>query len=93
MSSEGRSYDSTKYCWLQGRQVWMYCRLYLQLERFRLDSIYQAAVRGGKFLRDFVKNPDTGKCYFSVTREGKPVKIQRTIFTEVSLRLIITREL
>ena len=86
MSSEGSSYDSTKYCWLQGRQVWMYCRLYLQLERFRLDSIYQAAVRGGKFLRDFVKNPDTGKCYFSVTREGKPVKIQRTIFTEVSVR-------
>lgn len=78
-------YDETKYCWLQGRQVWMYCRLYLQLERFRLDRIYQAAVRGGQFLMDFVKNPDTGKCYFSVTREGKPVKIQRTIFTEVSL--------
>ena len=70
----------------------MYCRLYLQLERFRLDTIYQAAVRGGQFLREFVKNPETGKCYFSVTREGKPVKIQRTIFTEVRLGLLLTRD-
>ena len=84
MSSDGARYDSTKYCWLQGRQVWLYSTLYQQVERFRLDSIYQAAVRGGSFLRDFVKNPDTGKCYFSVTKEGKPVKIQRTIFAEVS---------
>ena len=78
-------YDTTKYCWLQGRQVWMYCTLYQKVERFRLDTLYQAAVRAGTFLMNKVKIPETGKCYFAVTREGNPIKIQRTIFSEVSL--------
>ena len=30
-----------------------------------------------------VKCQTTGKCYFSVTREGAPIKIQRTIYSEV----------
>lgn len=30
----------------------------------------------------YVKNPETWKCYFSLTRDGKPLKIQRTIFSE-----------
>lgn len=29
-----------------------------------------------------IKNPEDGRCYFQVTAEGKPIKIQRTIFTE-----------
>ena len=65
------------------RQVWMYSTLYLNVERFKLENIYQAAVRGGEFLRKFVKNQETGKCYFSVTRDGRPVKVQRTIYSEV----------
>ena len=31
---------------------------------------------------DFVKRADTGKCYFCLTRDGKPLKTQRTIFAE-----------
>ena len=65
------------------RQVWMYCTLYKNVERFRLENIYKAAVRGGEFLRRFVKNQETGKCYFSLTRDGKPIKVQRTIYSEV----------
>ena len=30
-----------------------------------------------------VKSPDSMKCHFIVTRDGRPVKIQRTIFSEV----------
>ena len=85
LARDGSVYDTTKYCWLQGRQVWMYCTLYQKVERFRLDTLYQAAVRAGTFLINKVKNHETGKCYFAVTREGKPVKIQRTIFSEVSI--------
>ena len=83
LSAEGEVYDTTKYCWLQGRQVWTYCSLYTRLARFRLDTIYQAAVRAGSFLINNVKNPQTGKCYFAVTRDWRPLKIQRTIYTEV----------
>ena len=61
----------------------MYSTLYQNVERFRLKNIYEAAVKGGEFLRSFVKNKETGKCYFSVTRDGRPIKVQRTIYSEV----------
>jgi len=83
LTSSGSVYDTTKYCWLQGRQVWMYSTLYQEVERFRLSEVYDAAIMGGEFLIKFAKNEDSGKCYFSLTRSGEPVKVQRTIFSEV----------
>ena len=35
---------------------------------------------GAEFLMRHIKGEP--KCYFMVTRDGKPVKVQRTIFTE-----------
>lgn len=32
---------------------------------------------------NYMKDEKTGKVYFATTAEGKPKKIQRTIFTEV----------
>ena len=37
---------------------------------------------GAQFLLKHVKREDTGKCYLSLTREGQPLKTQRTIFSE-----------
>ncbi len=37
---------------------------------------------GGEFLMKHVKSKDSMKCHFSVTRDGRPVKIQRQIFSE-----------
>lgn len=82
LTSSGEVYDDTKYCWLQGRQVWMYCSLYTSLERFRREEVREAAVRGGEFLIQHVKM-EGGKCAFSTDREGQPIKVQRTIFSEV----------
>ncbi|XP_071383547.1 N-acylglucosamine 2-epimerase [Centroberyx affinis] len=84
---EGKVYDELKYVWLQGRQVWMYCRLYRTMERFHRPEILQAAKAGGAFLRKFARVPsgDGGsswKCAFCLTRDGKAVKVQRTIFSE-----------
>ena len=31
---------------------------------------------------NYVKNPTTGKCYSIVTKDGKAVKIKKTIFSE-----------
>lgn len=83
---DGQVYDEMKYVWLQGRQVWMYCRLYRTMERFHKPEILEAAKAGGAFLRKFARVSDGSssqwKCAFCLTREGKAVKVQRTIFSE-----------
>ncbi|XP_033273575.2 N-acylglucosamine 2-epimerase isoform X3 [Orcinus orca] len=43
LGRDGQVYDDLKYVWLQGRQVWMYCRLYRKLERFRRPELLNAA--------------------------------------------------
>ncbi|XP_032377567.1 N-acylglucosamine 2-epimerase [Etheostoma spectabile] len=43
---DGTVYDELKYVWLQGRQVWMYCRLYRTMDRFRKPEILEAAKAG-----------------------------------------------
>ncbi|CAL8346551.1 unnamed protein product [Merluccius merluccius] len=83
LGKDGHVYDELKYVWLQGRQVWMYCRLYRTMERFHKPEILQAAKAGGEFLRRFARVPsDSWKCAFCLTKDGKAVKIQRTIFSE-----------
>nr|XP_006625461.1 PREDICTED: N-acylglucosamine 2-epimerase [Lepisosteus oculatus] len=85
LGREGQVYDELKYVWLQGRQVWMYCRLYRTVERFRRPEILEAAVAGGEFLRSHAWAPPLGgsqKCAFCLTRDGRAVKVQRTIFSE-----------
>ncbi|XP_038164906.1 N-acylglucosamine 2-epimerase [Cyprinodon tularosa] len=82
---DGKVYDELKYVWLQGRQVWMYCRLYRSMDRFRRPEILEAAKAGGAFLRKFARVSNNGnqwKCAFCLTRDGKPTKVQRTIFSE-----------
>ncbi|XP_068995404.1 N-acylglucosamine 2-epimerase isoform X2 [Embiotoca jacksoni] len=82
---EGQVYDELKYVWLQGRQVWMYCRLYRTVDRFRRPEILQAATAGGAFLRKFARVSSSSgrwKCAFCLTRDGKAVKVQRSIFSE-----------
>ena len=46
IAKDGTVYDTTKYGWLQGRQVWTYCKLYTSFERFRIPEILEAAIKG-----------------------------------------------
>lgn len=83
LSQDGKVYDDMKYVWLQGRQVWMYSRLYRKVPRFRRPELLQAAQEGGEFLLKHARvSPTSQKCAFVLTRDGRPVKIQRTIFSE-----------
>ncbi|XP_049608102.1 N-acylglucosamine 2-epimerase [Syngnathus scovelli] len=85
IGKNGTVYDELKYVWLQGRQVWMYCRLYRTMDRFRRPDILEAAKAGGTFLRKFARvssGDGQMKCAFCLTRDGKTVKVQRTIFSE-----------
>lgn len=82
LARDGKVYDDSKYGWLEGRQVWMYSKLYNESWKYGKVKILKAALSGGEFLLNHIKNPEDGRCYFQVTAEGKPIKIQRTIFTE-----------
>ncbi|CAJ0935660.1 unnamed protein product [Ranitomeya imitator] len=83
LGQEGAVYDPLKYIWLQGRQVWMYCRLYRKVPRFHREELLNSAIAGGEFLIAHARpSSDSLKCAFVVTRDGRAVKIQRTIFSE-----------
>lgn len=48
----------------------------------RMVAKYFFVILGGEFLLNHIKRPEDGRCYFQVTAEGQPIKMQRTIFTE-----------
>lgn len=74
LDTEGRVYDTRKYVWLNGRQVWMLSRLYNEAGQ---KPEYLAAARlGAEFLRRHVFD-EQGRCWFSLTREGLPAGYQR----------------
>jgi len=74
LDREGTVYDSRKYVWLNGRQVWTMARLYNTVER--RPEWLDAARLGTEFLRAHAFDPQ-GRCYFSLTREGLPSFYQR----------------
>lgn len=82
LDRDGTIYDTKKHVWLQGRQVWMMSRLHNAYHAGQESSRYLDLARlGMDFMRKHVQRPD-GRCYFSLTRDGKPVFIQRKPFSE-----------
>jgi N-acylglucosamine 2-epimerase len=79
LGRDGAVYDTTKHMWLQGRQVWMFSKLYRTVEA-RPEWLALARL-GMSFLREHAARPD-GRVYFSLTEDGRPVYLQRKIFTE-----------
>ncbi|MCC5908701.1 MAG: AGE family epimerase/isomerase [Balneolaceae bacterium] len=79
LDREGRVFDTTKHVWLQGRQAWMFSKLYNQ-HQARPEWL-EIARNGINFLRNHAIRPDK-RLYFSLTEKGQPVWIQRKIFSE-----------
>ncbi|KAM9250292.1 N-acylglucosamine 2-epimerase [Cariama cristata] len=83
LSRDGTVYDDTKYVWMQGRQVWVYSRLYRTVPRFRRPELLEAARAGGEFLLRFARlSPDSPRVAFALTRDGRPLRVQRTVYSE-----------
>lgn len=80
LDREGRVYDTKKYMWVQGREVWMFSRLYNTLER--KDEHLEAAKFGVDFIRKYGRDSQ-GRYYFSLNREGKPFFYQRKPYAAV----------
>jgi N-acylglucosamine 2-epimerase len=76
----GTLIDSDKSVWFQGRFTWMLCTLYNTVEQRPEWLAY--AKNGIAFLDTYCFDTD-GRMFFSVTREGRPLrKRQRYIFSE-----------
>jgi N-acylglucosamine 2-epimerase len=75
----GKVYDVTKYGWLQGRETWLFSKLYRSVEQ---KPEWLAMARdGAEFLR-FKALTSDNRIPFRMTAEGVPISIQRKIFSE-----------
>ncbi len=80
LTREGAVYDSRKYVRLQGRAVWMFSKLYNDLEP--REEYLDAARLILDFLRKRARDAQ-GRYYFSLTREGLPSFYQRKPYAAV----------
>ena len=78
LDRDGSVYDTDKFIWLQGREVWMFSMLYNQVEQRK--EWLDCAVQGGEFLRKYGHDGDYN-WYFSLTREGRPLVAPYNIFS------------
>ena len=79
LTRDGAVFDTTKYAWLQGRQAWMFAKLYADVEQ--RPEWLEMARSGLHFLTKNALRPD-GRVFFSLTQDGKPIYQQRKIFSE-----------
>jgi len=75
----GEVYNTDKSVWFQGRALWMYSHLYNTFEK--REEWLETATAIYRFLISYCSD-ETGKMYFSVTRDGKPLQKRRYVFSE-----------
>jgi N-acylglucosamine 2-epimerase len=78
LDHQGNVYDTDKFIWLQGRQVWLFSMLYNKVEK--RQEWLDCAIQGAEFLK---KHGHDGSYnwYFSLTQEGKPLIEPYNIFS------------
>lgn len=79
LDRDGSVLDTDKSVWFQGRAGWMFATLYNGVAQ--RPEWLQAARSCVDFLRRHCIAPD-GKMYFSVTREGRPLRMRRYVYSE-----------
>lgn len=75
---DGTVFDTDKFIWLQGREVWFFSYLYNKVEK--RQEWLDCAIQGGEFLKRFGHDSDYN-WYFSLTREGRPLVAPYNIFS------------
>ena len=79
LDREGKVYDSDKFVWLQGRQVWTFSMLYNRVEK--RPAWLDVARHGADFLRKHGMDHD-GNFYFALARDGRPLVQPYNIFSD-----------
>ena len=75
----GHVYDTDKFIWLQGRQVWCFAYMYNNVEK--KQEWLDIAKHGADFLIKHGRDEE-GNWYFSLTAEGKPLVQPYNIFSD-----------
>ena len=75
---DGTVYDTDKFIWLQGREVWMLATLYNKVEK--RQEWLDAAIQGAEFLKRYGHDGQLN-WYFSLDREGHPLVQPYNIFS------------
>lgn len=78
LNRDGSVYDTDKFIWLQGREVWMFAMLYNNVEKNQ--QWLDCAIQGAEFLKKYGHDEDWD-FYFSVNREGRPLVQPYNIFS------------
>ena len=79
LNRQGEVYDTDKFMWLQGREVWLFSMLYNKVEK--KQEWIDMALHGAEFMKKFGMDKQ-GNWYFSLTREGKPLVQPYNIFSD-----------
>ena len=79
LDRDGAILDTDKSVWFQGRAGWMFATLHNTVEK-RAEWL-EAARSCVEFSRAHCHSPE-GKMYFTVTREGAPLRMRRYVFSE-----------
>jgi N-acylglucosamine 2-epimerase len=79
LDRNGRVYDTDKFMWLQGRQVWMFSALYNRVEK--REEWLDAALLGAGFMEKHGTDRE-GNWYFSLDRSGNPLVQPYNIFSD-----------
>lgn len=79
LDRDGSVYDTDKFMWLQGRQVWCFSYMYHHLEQ--RPEWLEAALNGARFMEKHGRDAE-GNWYFSLTADGKPLVQPYNIFSD-----------
>lgn len=75
----GKVYDTDKFMWLQGREVWCFSYMYKHVEQ--KNEWLEMALHGALFMQQHGRD-EHGNWYFSTTDDGKPLVQPYNIFSD-----------
>ena len=78
LDREGNVFDTDKFVWMQGREVWMFAKLYNTVEQ--RPEWLACAEQGAEFLKRYGHDGNLN-WYFALDREGKPLVEPYNIFS------------
>lgn len=78
LDRDGSVYDTDKFIWLQGREVWMFAKLYNEVEH--KQEWLDCAVQGAEFLKKYGHDGQLN-WYFALDCEGQPLVEPYNIFS------------
>lgn len=81
LNKYGKVFDTDKFSWLQGRQIWMFSKLYNQVAQN--ENWLAVAENGVRFLKKYGRDEQNDHSFFfSWTKSGKPLTHAYNIYSD-----------